>query len=209
LNKLLIFSSCMGNSWFLPPVPLQEAIPERNVDPSVRSHVLRAHAFRSRVRVVMVHRKGYPYFIPSFIRPRGSHRGPRDHRGRGGGLSSASERRGGGPTIGVGEEGGGGLPPPLFANIRAVTTSRNHIALAPRAALSGATEVGRSTVTVGCTAEAYANRLDFARMAFLFVVKNGACEPRFPRWPTSARATMRVIFLAIPRTPWTRLTCDN
>lgn len=66
---------------------------------------------------------------------------------------------------------------PSFANIRAVTTSRNHTALAPRAALSGAAEVGRSTVTAGCTAEAYANRLDFARMAFLFVVKNGACEP--------------------------------
>lgn len=62
----------------------------------------------------------------------------------------------------------------------------------------GAAEVGRSTVTAGCTAEAYANRLDFARMAFLFVVKNGACEPRFPRRPTSARATMRAIFLAIP-----------
>lgn len=71
----------------------------------------------------------------------------------------------------------GGSPPPL-ANIRAVTTSRNHTALAPRVALSGAAEVGRSTVTAGCTAEAYANRLDFARMAFLFVVKNGACEPR-------------------------------
>lgn len=71
----------------------------------------------------------------------------------------------------------GGPPPPL-ANIRAVTTSRNHTALAPRVALSGAAEVGRSTVTAGCTAEAYANRLDFARMAFLFVVKNGACEPR-------------------------------
>lgn len=68
----------------------------------------------------------------------------------------------------------------------------------PRAARSGATEVGRSTVTAGCTAEAYANRLDFARMAFLFVVKNGACEPRFPRRPTSTRATMRAIFLAIP-----------
>lgn len=41
----------------------------------------------------------------------------------------------------------------------------------------GTSEVGRNTVTAGCTAEAYANRLDFARMAFLFVVKNGACEP--------------------------------
>lgn len=92
----------------------------------------------------------------------------------------------------------GGSPSPPFANIRAVTTSRNHTALAPRAALSGAAEVGRSTVTAGCTAEAYANRLDFARMAFLFVVKNGACELRFPRRPTSARATMRAIFLAIP-----------
>lgn len=66
-----------------------------------------------------------------------------------------------------------------LANIRAVTTPwrRNHTALAPRAARSGAAKVGRSTVTAGCTAEAYANRLDFARMAFLFVVKNGACEP--------------------------------
>lgn len=41
-------------------------------------------------------------------------------------------------------------------------------------------EVGRSTVTTRCTIRAYANRLDFVQMAFLFVVKNGACEPRFP-----------------------------
>lgn len=82
-----------------------------------------------------------------------------------------------------------GVAAPL-ANIRAVTTRRNHTALAR----SGATEVGRSTVTAGCTAEAYANRLDFARMAFLFVVKNGACEPRFPRRPTSTRARPCVRF---------------
>lgn len=56
-------------------------------------------------------------------------------------------------------------------------------------------EVGRSTVTAGCTVEAYANRLDFARMAFLFVVKNGACEPRFSRRPTSTtRLTVYTIF---------------
>lgn len=47
-------------------------------------------------------------------------------------------------------------------------------------------EVGRSTVTTRCTIRAYANRLDFVQMAFLFVVKNGACEPRFPCWPTFA-----------------------
>ena len=45
-------------------------------------------------------------------------------------------------------------------------------------------KVGRSTVTARCTVEAYANRLDFVQMAFLFVVKNGACEPRFPWRPT-------------------------